>query len=115
MLLSLLAVLVSVLGVRGGGGCAPPPPPPSDALNAPAPCGVARSVTCEVLASGGDDGPAFVAASTDPVCDTVLVPANTTLDIQTRMDMTGIVNKHIVRLQVFEGTLRFSDMSRLAN
>lgn len=101
MLLSLFAILICVLGVRGGGGCAPPPPPLSDARNPLPLCGGSAVVVCEVFASGGDDGPAFVAASRDSVCDTILVPANTTLDIQTRMDMTGIVNKHIVRLQVF--------------
>lgn len=55
------------------------------------------SSTCTLTASGADDAPAFLKAAADPSCATVVVPAQTTLNIETRMNMTGINNKHIAR------------------
>lgn len=54
----------------------------------------ANSASCTITTSGGDDGPAFVDAVQR--CDTVTIPAETTLSIATRMDMTGLNNKNIV-------------------
>jgi len=54
----------------------------------------ADGVSCTVTASGGDDGPAFVDAVQR--CGTVTIPAETTLSIATKMDMTGLINKNIV-------------------
>lgn len=54
------------------------------------------SSTCTLSASGGDDAPAFLAAAKDTSCPTVAIPQGTTLNIASRMNMTGIQNKHIV-------------------
>ncbi|KAF9478122.1 glycoside hydrolase family 28 protein [Pholiota conissans] len=59
--------------------------------------------TCTLKASGGDDAPRFLKAVQE--CTTVTVPASTTLSIQTRMNMTGLRDKHIQ----LEGTLKFTD------
>jgi galacturan 1,4-alpha-galacturonidase len=87
----------------------------------------ARSVSCTVTASGGDDGPAFIDAVQR--CDTVKIPFETTLSIATKMDMTGLNNKNIVcnvlkaydalniyGLQELMGTVKFtSDMTYWIN
>ena len=70
------------------------------------------SGTCTLTASVGDDAPAFLKAAADPSCATVAIPAGTTLSIHTKMNMTGLSNKHIVSpcvpLQLF------SDLKRVA-
>jgi len=86
----------------------------------------ARSASCTVTASGGDDGPAFIDAFQR--CDTVKIPSETTLSIATKMDMTGLNNKNIVcnmlktydalniGLQELMGTVKFtSDMTYWIN
>lgn len=52
------------------------------------------SSACTLFASGGDDAPKFVKAVKS--CDTITIPKTTTLNIATRMNMTGVNNKHIV-------------------
>ncbi|KAJ8583841.1 pectin lyase-like protein [Rhizopogon salebrosus TDB-379] len=63
----------------------------------------ADGVSCTVTASGGDDGPAFVDAVQR--CGTVTIPAETTLSIATRMNMTGLINKNIELM----GTVKFTN------
>ena len=67
------------------------------------------SNVCTLSSSGGDDAPAFLKAAGDPSCATVLVPATTTLNIETKMNMTGLSNKHIVRIPLPEGFARSTD------
>lgn len=55
--------------------------------------------TCTLRASGGDDGPAFIEAA--QACDTIIIPKDTTLSIASPLNMTGIVDTHIVCLTVF--------------
>jgi galacturan 1,4-alpha-galacturonidase len=55
-----------------------------------------QDASCTLSTSGGDDGPAFVAAALSSSCPTVTVPVGTTLSIATKMNMTGLSNKHIV-------------------
>ncbi|KAK7692025.1 hypothetical protein QCA50_005430 [Cerrena zonata] len=62
------------------------------------------SGTCTLTASGSDDAPAFLKAAADPSCSTVTIPQSTTLNIASRLNMTGLANKHIN----LEGTVRFS-------
>lgn len=50
--------------------------------------------SCELTASSSDDAPQFLAAAAS--CDTVIIPAGTTLNIETRLDMTGLSNLNIV-------------------
>ena len=52
---------------------------------------------CTLTASGSDDAPAFLSAAADSSCPTVTIPSGTTLSIQSKLNMTGISNKHIVR------------------
>ncbi|KAH8115175.1 hypothetical protein DFH11DRAFT_88698 [Phellopilus nigrolimitatus] len=59
---------------------------------------------CTLEASGGDDAPSFVSAVLDPSCSTVEIPAGATLNISTKMDMTGTQDKHIL----LEGTVKFN-------
>lgn len=59
-----------------------PGPPPSP------------KVSCTLTASGGDDAPNFLAAVN--ACPTITIPQTTTLNISTRLNMTGLQNKHIV-------------------
>ncbi|KDR75607.1 hypothetical protein GALMADRAFT_140236 [Galerina marginata CBS 339.88] len=59
-------------------------------------------VSCSLTASGGDDAPQFLKAV--QACPTVTIPRATTLNIETRLNMTGLRDKHI-RLQ---GTIKFS-------
>ena len=51
--------------------------------------------SCTLTASGGDDAPQFLSAVAS--CPTVTIPKSTTLNIATRLNMTGLTNKHIVR------------------
>jgi galacturan 1,4-alpha-galacturonidase len=60
------------------------------------------ATTCTLAASGGDDGPSFVNAIN--TCDTIVVPQTTTLNIASRMNTTGVANKHISIL----GTVKFA-------
>ena len=54
------------------------------------------STSCTLKASGSDDAPAFLAAAFDASCPIVTVPSGTTLSIQSKLNMTGLSNKHIV-------------------
>ncbi|KAK0469205.1 glycoside hydrolase family 28 protein [Desarmillaria tabescens] len=56
---------------------------------------------CTLTASGEDDASQFLSAVQN--CDTVVIPKNTTLNIATRLNMTG-VSDTIINL---EGTIRF--------
>ncbi|KAJ3882280.1 glycoside hydrolase family 28 protein [Lentinula edodes] len=58
--------------------------------------------SCELTASSGDDAPQFLAAAAS--CDTVIIPAGATLNIETRLDMTGMSNLNID----LQGTIRFN-------
>lgn len=49
---------------------------------------------CILYASGADDAPYFVRAMEE--CATVNIPKSTTLNIETRLNMTGLRDKHIV-------------------
>jgi galacturan 1,4-alpha-galacturonidase len=69
----------------------PPIPPPKP-----------EKISCSLTASGGDDAPQFLKAV--EVCPTVTIPKTTTLNIETRLNMTGLSNKHIS----LEGTIKFS-------
>jgi hypothetical protein len=55
---------------------------------------LAQSCTLAALGSGKDDSPQFLTAM--QACSTVVVPAGTTLNISTRLNMTGLSNKHLV-------------------
>ncbi|KAJ7904790.1 glycoside hydrolase family 28 protein [Mycena leptocephala] len=63
---------------------------------------LAQSCTLAALGSGKDDSPQFLTAM--QACSTVVVPAGTTLNISTRLNMTGLSNKHLS----LSGTLRFN-------
>ncbi|TDL23425.1 glycoside hydrolase family 28 protein [Rickenella mellea] len=65
---------------------------------------VSAAVSCTVTAAGAgkDDAPALLAAV--QACPTTIIPTGTTLNISTRLDMTGLSNKEI-KLQ---GTIRFN-------
>ncbi len=56
----------------------------------------AEAEACTLTASGSDDAPAFLKAAADSSCSTVTIPAGTTLSIETKMNMTSLLNKHIV-------------------
>ena len=49
---------------------------------------------CILYASGADDAPHFVRAVEE--CATVTIPKSTTLNIETRLNMSGLRDKHIV-------------------
>ncbi|KAF9529744.1 glycoside hydrolase family 28 protein [Crepidotus variabilis] len=57
---------------------------------------------CTLLASGGDDGPSLLKAVQS--CSTITIPKSTTLNIESRLNMTGVADKHIK----LEGTIKFS-------
>ncbi|KAJ7366378.1 glycoside hydrolase family 28 protein [Mycena albidolilacea] len=59
------------------------------------------SCTLAPLGAGKDDSPQFLTAM--QACSTVVVPATSTLNISTRLNMTGLTNKHLS----LQGTLRF--------
>ncbi|KAK7458722.1 hypothetical protein VKT23_009722 [Stygiomarasmius scandens] len=71
---------------------------PTSTCNIPATTG-----SCTIKASGGDDGPALVAAVKS--CKTVTIPCGTTLSIQSAMDMTGLKNVDIV----LNGNIKFTN------
>ncbi|KAF5320945.1 hypothetical protein D9619_001625 [Psilocybe cf. subviscida] len=58
---------------------------------------------CTITASGGDDAPNFLKVVHSSSCPIVTIPASTTLNIQTRMNMTGLTDKHIS----LKGTIKF--------
>ncbi|RDB25271.1 putative exopolygalacturonase X [Hypsizygus marmoreus] len=60
------------------------------------------ATACTLKATGRDDAPQFLHAV--QTCSTVVIPEATTLNIATRLNMTGLVNKHIN----LAGTIRFS-------
>ncbi|OBZ69746.1 putative exopolygalacturonase X [Grifola frondosa] len=62
------------------------------------------SGTCTLSSSGSDDAPAFLSAAFDPACSTVVIPAKTTLNIESKVNMTGLQNKHIN----LQGTIKFN-------
>lgn len=53
---------------------------------------------CTLSASGGDDAPALLKAVQS--CATTTIPLGTTLNIATRMNMTGLTNKRIVSISL---------------
>jgi len=55
--------------------------------------GSAKEGSCTLSNSGGDDAPALLAAVA--ACSVVSIPAETTLNISTRLDMTGLQDFHI--------------------
>ncbi|CAK5268165.1 unnamed protein product [Mycena citricolor] len=57
---------------------------------------------CTLKASGGDDAPQFLKAVHS--CSEVIIPKSATLNIATRLNMTGVSNKHIR----VKGTIRFN-------
>ncbi|KAJ7676079.1 glycoside hydrolase family 28 protein [Mycena polygramma] len=59
------------------------------------------SCTLTALGSGKDDSPQLLSAW--QACSTVVIPATTTLNISTRLNMTGLSNKHLN----LQGTMRF--------
>ncbi|KAJ7109082.1 pectin lyase fold/virulence factor [Mycena crocata] len=61
----------------------------------------AQSCTLRAAGSGIDDAPAFISAM--QACSTVVVPTGTTLNISTRLNTTGLSNKHLN----LQGTMRF--------
>lgn len=78
----------------------------------PAP-GRRASGTCTLSASGSDDAPAFLNSASDSSCSTITIPSGTTLSIRSKMNMTGLTDKHIVRLS--ESPLRYYVCIRLTN
>jgi len=60
------------------------------------------AASCTMAASGGDDGPAFLSAVQQ--CSTVTIPSGVTLNISTRLAMTGLSNKAIS----LKGTISFN-------
>lgn len=78
-LISLLALLLGALSV-------------SSSPSFPA------ATSCTLTASGGDDSPQFLSAVKN--CQTVVIPKTTTLSINTRLNMTGLANKHLVRFPI---------------
>ncbi|KAJ7243374.1 pectin lyase fold/virulence factor [Mycena haematopus] len=83
-LLALLSVPVS-LGTKGNGQGDHP-----------------RGCTLVAKGHGVDDSPHFL--STVQACSEVIIPPTTTINISTRLNMTGLRNKHIN----LQGTLRFN-------
>lgn len=53
-----------------------------------------RKMECTLFARGGDDALHFLRALQE--CQTVTIPKSTTLNIESRLDMTGLRDKHIV-------------------
>ncbi|PPQ67956.1 hypothetical protein CVT26_005836 [Gymnopilus dilepis] len=71
--------------------------------HSPPPVKKPPKVSCTLKATGHDDAPQFLEAA--KACSTVTIPKSTTLNIQTRMNMTGLRDVHIN----LEGTVKFSD------
>ena len=62
--------------------------------------------SCQLIASGADDAPSFVSAVLNGDCQTVVIPAETTLNISTKLDMTGARDTHIVsKLLIYSGVI----------
>ncbi|KAF7299446.1 putative exopolygalacturonase X [Mycena indigotica] len=61
-----------------------------------------QSCTVTALGSGKDDSPQLLTAMQS--CSTVIVPTGTTLNISTRLNMTGLTNKHLN----LQGTMKFN-------
>jgi galacturan 1,4-alpha-galacturonidase len=72
--------------------------PPSQPTNPEKPA----AVSCTLTASGNDDAPQFLTAI--EACPTVTIPKTTTLNVETRLNMTGLSDKHIS----LEGTITFN-------
>ncbi|PPQ93854.1 hypothetical protein CVT25_013563 [Psilocybe cyanescens] len=89
---SLGLILPSVAGAESFGSLSKPKFPP----------GKPPKISCILTASGADDAPNFLKAV--EVCPTVTIPKSTTLNIETRLNMTGLRDKHIN----LEGTIKFS-------
>lgn len=87
--LGLTALLSSSVVVRGVPSFRPFFRPPFNFPSQPR-----NAALCTLKATGGDDAPQFLKAI--KTCPTVTIPASTTLSIQTRMDMTGLRDRHIV-------------------
>ncbi|KAF7332543.1 putative exopolygalacturonase X [Mycena kentingensis (nom. inval.)] len=66
------------------------------------PAAFAQSCTITALGTGRDDSPQLLTAM--QACSTVVVPATTTLNISTRLNMTGLSNKHLN----LQGRMRFN-------
>ncbi|KAJ7163009.1 glycoside hydrolase family 28 protein [Mycena filopes] len=60
------------------------------------------SCTLKALGSGKDDSPQLLTAM--QTCSTVVIPVGTTLNVSTRLNMTGLANKHLN----LQGTMRFN-------
>ncbi|CDO72584.1 hypothetical protein BN946_scf184985.g3 [Trametes cinnabarina] len=70
----------------------------------PSPTSPSASGTCTLSSSGSDDAPALLKAAADSACSTVTIPTSTTLSIQSKLNMTGTLNKHIN----LQGTIKFN-------
>ncbi len=57
---------------------------------------VQRTCTLKARGAGKDDSPTFVSTVRDAACSTVVIPQHTTLNLSTKVDLTGVENKHIV-------------------
>lgn len=64
----------------------------------PTPDGLTCPVTA--LGHGRDDASRFASTVKSPFCQTIEIPEHTTLNISTKMDLTGLKNKHIVSYKV---------------
>ncbi|KAF7357457.1 Protein kinase domain-containing protein [Mycena sanguinolenta] len=60
------------------------------------------SCTLKPLGQGKDDSPQFIAAM--QACSTVVIPEGSTLNISTRLNTTGLTNRHLS----LQGTMRFN-------
>jgi polygalacturonase len=66
---------------------------------------IAAQTGCTLSARGGDDAPQLLQAVRS--CATTLIPEGTTLNIATRMNMTGLSNKRIVSRVLYFSILAF--------
>ena len=60
--------------------------------------------TCTISANGRDDSQNLLATVHDRSCNKLIIPTHTTLNIGRKLDMTGLENKHIVRIHRFSST-----------
>ncbi|KLO15113.1 glycoside hydrolase family 28 protein [Schizopora paradoxa] len=63
-----------------------------------------RTCTLKAHGAGKDDSPTFVSTVRDAACSTIVIPEHTTLNLSTKVDLTGLENKHIS----LQGTLKFN-------
>ncbi|PFH52184.1 glycoside hydrolase family 28 protein [Amanita thiersii Skay4041] len=63
--------------------------------------GKGSDASCNVISSGGDDAPHLLNAVRN--CETIVIPKSTTLSIRTRLNMTGLADRHIS----LQGTMKF--------